>query len=65
MPARKPIEEGCTGGIDCQIKNHVVHVQNGKRWTIKHITLTPGQHKTLWERSMERGAFGQKEQGNG
>ncbi len=50
MSARKPLDEACTGGIDCPVQDHV-RVGTG-RWTRRwsHIPLTAGQSRTLSER---------------
>jgi hypothetical protein len=51
MSARKPLEEGCTGGIFCPMPGHVRTRSNGLgRATTSHIMLTRGQSKTLRER---------------
>lgn len=51
MSARKPLEEGCTGGIFCPVERHVgVRILGGNRRRISHIPLTSGQNKTLRER---------------
>jgi len=51
---RKPLDEGCIGGIWCPVEGHVVRTNylNGK-WTIHHIPLTRGQIRTLHERRAE------------
>jgi len=50
MTARKPLEEGCTGGIFCPVPGHLKKNLSRARTRISHIPLTHGQHKTLMER---------------
>lgn len=50
MSARKPLEVGCTGGISCEVDEHIQAVRNGRGTTYRHIKLTFGQRKTLMER---------------
>lgn len=51
MSARKPLDEGCIGGIWCEVPGHVSRIhKGGGQWVVKHIPLTRGQQKTLWER---------------
>lgn len=47
---RKPLAEGCNGGITCPIEGHV-RLGEG-RWSRRysHIALTRGQKRTLYER---------------
>jgi hypothetical protein len=60
MSARKPLEEGCIGGVWCEVPGHVIRVNHGKgRFTIKHTPLTRGQEKALWER--KKAELGMKE----
>lgn len=48
--ARKPLPEACTGGIDCPVPEHVG--TGTGRWSrrYRHIPLTAGQSRTLYER---------------
>ena len=50
MSARKPLEEGCTGGIFCEVPGHLKKYVWRAQTRISHIPLTQGQHKTLCER---------------
>lgn len=56
MAPRKPLDEGCDGGVFCPVKNHVratrFNMQTGET-TWAHIPLTAGQRKTLMERRRE------------
>lgn len=51
---RKPLDEGCVGGIFCPVEGHVISVRNGSKWSIKHVPLSKGQERTLFERAMAR-----------
>lgn len=51
---RKPLEEGCEGGIWCPVEGHVEKVPHKGGWRIQHIHLTTGQRRTLFERSMDK-----------
>lgn len=50
MSARKPLDELCTGSVNCETEGHVSVVWHGRNWTIRHLALTKGQTKTLRER---------------
>ncbi len=56
MTARKPLPEGCDGGVNCPISGHVV-MRGGGHWrrTWGHVDLTSGQRKTLRERQRAKG----------
>lgn len=55
MGKRKPLEEGCDGGILCPVEGHIIvkNYANG-RWHYRHTPLTRGQTEQLIERSRQR-----------
>jgi len=50
MSARKPLEEGCDGGVFCPVEGHVRSIEIGGMMGIIHTQLTLGQQRTLIER---------------
>lgn len=51
MARRKPLSTACTGAANCPVQGHI-EWRGGGHWKRRrdHITLTPGQRKTLAER---------------
>jgi len=50
MSARKPLEEGCDGGVFCPVEGHVRPIEVAGGRGIIHAPLTLGQQRTLSER---------------